>query len=302
MHSPHCKKYIKPFSEFYAMVLELLINPKKAERSPWEMFFLGLIYASIAVLLSIWIFEDNIGLVMVFLTVLACTYLVQRTLRLEERKDQKIKNETALLREHAKALSFFMFLFLGFTVAFSLWYIFTPKELNQQIFNIQISTINSINTGNVTGNYSGSLSVFTRILTNNLKVLFFSFMFAFFYGAGAVFILAWNAAVVGTAIGSFVRNGLGVVANDIGLASIGNYLTTYSLGLLRYMTHGWLEILAYFTAALAGGIISIAVLRHEFMDDNFKRSMKDSFDMALISVIMLVIAAGVEVYITPLMF
>ncbi len=283
------------------MVLELLINPKKAERSPWEMFFLGLVYASIAIILSIWIFGENIGLVMVFLTVLSCTYLIQGTLKLEEKKDQTASGERAMLKEHVKALSFLMFLFLGFSVAFSLWYIFTPKELNQQIFEMQISTINSINS-NVSGNFANPTAVFSKILVNNLKVLFFSFLFAFFYGAGAIFILAWNAAVVGTAIGSFARNSLGAIAQDIGFTAVANYLSIYSLSLLRYLTHGWLEILAYFTAALAGGIISIGVLKHDFRSKEFRKVLIDSADLALISIIILVVAAVVEVYITPVLF
>ena len=284
------------------MVLELLINPKKAENSPWELFFLGMIYTSIAILLSMWIFEDNIGLVMVFLTVLACTYLIQRTLRLEERKDEKIKAEVSRLREHVKALSFFMFLFLGFTVSFSLWYILTPAALTSKIFGIQVSTIDSINAAQVTGNAMASSLLFEKILVNNLKVLFFSFLFAFFYGAGAVFILAWNAAVVGTAIGSFVRGSLATIMGNLGFLSLSAYFTTYSLGLLRYLIHGWLEILAYFTAALAGGIISIAVLKHDFGSPEFLRTLIDSADLAVISVITLVLAAFVEVFITPILF
>ncbi len=283
------------------MVLELLINPKKAERTPWEMFFLGLIYVSIAIILSIWIFGENIGLVMVFLTVLACTYLIQGTLKLEEKKDEKMSGEGTLLKEHVKALSFLMFLFLGFSVAFSLWYIFTPIELNQKIFEMQISTINSINS-NVSGYFTNPTTVFQKILINNLKVLFFSFIFAFFYGAGAIFILAWNAAVVGTAIGSFARNALGLLAKDMGFTAIGSYLSIYSLSILKYLTHGWLEILAYFTAALAGGIISIAVLKHDFRSKEFRKVLVDSFDLAIISIIIIVIAAAVEVYITPLLF
>ncbi|MBI2134090.1 stage II sporulation protein M [Candidatus Woesearchaeota archaeon] len=283
------------------MVLELLIKPKKAERTPWEMFFIGLAYASIAILLSVWIFSENISLVMVFLATLSCTYLVQGTMRLEEKKDERIRKETKLLKEHTKALSLFMFLFLGFSVAFSLWYIFTPAELNQKIFELQISTINSINS-NVSGNFSNSSNVFNKILINNIKVLFFSFLFAFFYGAGAIFILAWNAAVVGTAIGSFARSGLGLIAQDLGLSSIGNYLSIYSLSLMRYLTHGWLEILAYFTAALAGGIISIAIIRHDVRSPEFRTVLFDSINLALISMIMLVAAAAVEVYITPILF
>ncbi|MBI4438297.1 stage II sporulation protein M [Candidatus Woesearchaeota archaeon] len=283
------------------MVLELIISPKRAERTPWELFFLGMVYASVGILLSMWIFEENIGLVMVFLTVLSCTYLVQGTLRLEEKKDERIRSEITLLREHGKALSVMMFLFMGFTVAFSLWYIFVPADIAGKIFATQISTIESINTP-VQGSAVTMSSMFSRILLNNLKVLFFSFMFAFFYGAGAIFILAWNAAVVGTAIGSFVRASLADAASGLGLYSVSSYLSTYSLGLLRYLTHGWLEILAYFTAALAGGIISIALFKHDIGSPKFRHTMVDSIDLALIAMIMLVLAAGTEVYITPVLF
>ncbi|MBI3033818.1 stage II sporulation protein M [Candidatus Woesearchaeota archaeon] len=284
------------------MVLELLINPKKAEKTPWEMFFLGLVYASVAMLLSMWIFEDNISMVMVFLTVLSCTYLIQGTFRLEEKKDENLKKEISRLKEHAKALSFLMFLFLGFTLAFSLGYVFMPAESLNKVYGVQMTTIESINSPGTTGNSTAATGLFTKILFNNLKVLFFSFLFAFFYGAGAIFILAWNASVVGTAIGSFTRNGLANVANTLGLTSIGSYLSSYSLGLLRYLTHGWLEILAYFTAALAGGIISISMLKHDIRSPEFGKTLVDFANLAAISVIMLVIAAAVEVYVTPVFF
>jgi len=32
------------------------MNPRKAERSPWELFFIGLLYASLSVLIVDWIF------------------------------------------------------------------------------------------------------------------------------------------------------------------------------------------------------------------------------------------------------
>jgi hypothetical protein len=34
------------------MVFESLINPIKAEKKPWEMFFIGIVYSSVAVILS----------------------------------------------------------------------------------------------------------------------------------------------------------------------------------------------------------------------------------------------------------
>ena len=135
------------------MVLESLINPKAAEHRPWKMFFIGLLFASVAIFLSLWIFRDQASLIMVFLTVIACVPLMYNTLKYEEKKDARRNvKEMFLLKEHSKALTFFMFLFLGITIAFSLWYILLPENLVQTTFNTQIATIKAINSRVFLGN------------------------------------------------------------------------------------------------------------------------------------------------------
>ena len=73
------------------MVLESLINPFKAERKPWEMFFIGFLYSSVGIALSLWIFKDQASLIMVFLTVMACIPVVYNTIKYEEKKDSDDK-------------------------------------------------------------------------------------------------------------------------------------------------------------------------------------------------------------------
>jgi uncharacterized membrane protein SpoIIM required for sporulation len=68
------------------------------------------------------------------------------------------------------------------------------------------------------------------------------------------------------------------------------------------MIHGLPEIAAYFTAALAGGIISIALIRHDFNDERFWSTIRDSVNLILLSVLLVLFAAGVEVFITPMIF
>lgn len=284
------------------MVLELLINPKKAEREPWELFFVGIVYSSAAIFLSLYIFKQYVGIVMVFLTTLACTYLIEGTLRREEKKDVFISHELALLKEHGRALSYFMFLFLGFVVSFSLWYIVLPHGFSSQVFAIQEETIRCINSVGVEGCLSAPTESFVKIFLNNIKVSMFVLLFAFFYGAGSVFILAWNATVVAAAIGIFVRNVISSAASSLGLPALANYFSSYSLGLLRYLTHGGLEILAYFLVALAGGIVSVAVTRHSFNSPSFRRVLWDSVDLVALSVGTLFLAAIVEVFVTPVLF
>jgi len=292
------------------MVLESLLGPKRAERKPTSLFLLGVLYASIALFLGLWIFKNQASLVLVFLTVMAAIPLIQRTNLLEEKKAMYLKGEIKLLEAHSKALLAFIFLFFGFVVAFSAWYLLLPEHIVQSTFNSQIETIRSIN-GNIFGipvqsstittNF-GQSGVFFQIFSNNIKVLLFCIFFSFFYGAGAIFILTWNASVIGTAIGNYIRTNLSAIAVENGFLKVGSYFSIYSLGLLRYAIHGIPEILAYFTAGLAGGIISVAIIKHDLDSKYFRKIMLDSVDLIILSVLLLFVAALLEVYVTPIIF
>lgn len=283
------------------MVLESLINPFKAEKNPWELFFLGFFYTSIAITLSLWIFKQQTSLVMVFLTVLACAPLIYSTIKYEEKKSLFIEGERNLLKEHSKAISLFGFLFLGLTMAFAAWYVLLPADLLTTVFGTQTQTILDIN-NKVTGNVYEAINLFTLIFFNNIKVLVFCILFAFLYGVGAIFILTWNASVIGVAIGNFIRTELSRVSSSVGLSKFSSYFSVISIGLLKYSIHGIPEILAYLVAGLAGGIISVAVIRHDFRTKRFENIVLDSSSLIILSILLLVIAGLLEVFVTPLIF
>jgi len=283
------------------MVLESLLFPVAAEKKPWEMFFIGVLYSSVGVLLSLWIFNKESSFVMVFLTVMACIPVVYSTMKLEESKDMEIKSEIELLKEHNKAITFLMFLFVGIAFSCVAWYVLLPSETVSTLFQKQMETITSINS-NVSGAFTGQLEVFGKIFFNNVKVLFFAILFAFIYGAGAIFILTWNATVIGTAIGNFVRSNLSAYAGTFGFSSISSYFNIISLGLLKYALHGIPEILAYFYGGLAGGIISVAIAKKHFKSRKFSDILIDVSELILISIGFLFVAGLIEVYITPALF
>ena len=283
------------------MVLESLLNPLSAEKKPWEMFFIGLLYSSVAILLSLWIFREQASLIMVFFTVMACIPIVYNTMKLEEKKDLAIAKERALLKEHNKAIVFLMFLFFGITVSFVVWYIFLPPETLNLVFDTQIATIQAIN-NQVSGNAYQQFSTFSKILLNNIKVLAFAILFAFIYCAGAIFILTWNASVIGAAVGNFIRSNMSQYASLIGFERFSTYFNVASVGLLRYTLHGIPEILAYFYGGLAGGIISVAIIKKHYKDEKFSHVLFDISELLVISIAFLLVAAFIEVYITPLLF
>ncbi|MEM2121120.1 MAG: stage II sporulation protein M [Candidatus Woesearchaeota archaeon] len=282
------------------MVVEYLVNVFKAEKKPWELMLLGFLYCSIAIFLGNWIFSTHLSMVVILLTVIAALPLFYDSIRYEEQKDISIDDEVKLLKEHEKLFLAMSFLFVGFIIGFSFWYIVLPRETVENVFLAQTQTIAAINAP--TGNFKSQVNIFSIIFLNNVKVLLFCVFFSFLYGAGALFILTWNASVVGTAIGNFFRTEIAKFSLAFGFTSLYYYFRAYSLSILRYLIHGIPEICAYLIAGLAGGIISTAIVRHDFTTKNFERVIIDTADLLIISLLMLFVAALIEVFVTPLFF
>ncbi len=282
------------------MVLESLTSPFRAEKQPSKLLFLGFLYASIAIFLSLWIFEEYAGLVMVFLASTAAIPLLYHTLVYEEQKDLTIFDEKTLLQEHAKAVLFYMYLFLGLVISFAFWYIILPSDVSSNAFRIQSQTITHLNQ-QVTGGFI-QMNLLSKIFLNNVKVMIFCILFSFIYGSGALFIIAWNASVIGVAAGNFIRSHLTEFVQLVGYKKTAAYLYVISLSWLRYSIHGFPEVLAYVIAGIAGGILSVALMRHDFGTQKFERILLDTSDLILISVLILFGAAILEVFVTPIFF
>lgn len=286
-------------------MLEMLMNPRKAERHPWELFFIGLFYGLLSLFLVKWMFSSDpvlskySGVLVVTFTVMFSMPFMYYTIRYEEKKIISGAGTFSLLREHNKALLAFLWLFLGFVIAFSSWYAFAPST---QAFHAQIETYCSINRpttfeqcvsqyapaeGNIksTGFASSKERLFL-IFTNNIYVLIFTLIFSLLFGAGVIFVLAWNASVIAAAIGIFTNS----------------EFSALPLGLARYIIHGAPEIASYFIVAIAGGFVSVAVAKHEAGTNRFWLILQDSLNLIIVAVIVLFIAALLEVFVTPLLF
>ena len=283
------------------MVFEDLVNPFIAKAHPAKLFFIGLGFSVLSVLFSLWVFKQEASLVMVFLVVVMVMPLMYFTLREEEEEDLSYRKEMWILTEHMKAIRFLLYLFLGFVVGFSIFYLILPDVIIKDLFSMQIRTIENINSNVIVGKNIG-FGTFMAILSNNLRVLLFCLLFAFFFGAGAIFILAWNASVISAAVGTYFRNALSDYAHFVGLSKMAVYFNLFVAGIMRYMVHGIFEISAYFVGAMAGGIISMALVNSNYRMLKYKKIVFDVSILILIALGLLFVGALVEVYITPLLF
>lgn len=269
------------------MVLESIINPLEAGRKPQFMTLIGFIYATVGLVLSLWIFPQDPSLTLVFLTTMASIPLLINSLKIEADEDIKPNKKTWLVGEHKDIIGIFFFLFAGMLLAYTLWYVVLPEDMTRLVFSQQIDTIDSVNR-NVQGMVTEP-GLLRAIILNNFKVLFFCLLFSFIYGSGAIFILTWNASVLGTAIGNAIK---------VNISGIWSYFSAVPLGFGRYMLHGIPEIVAYFLGSIAGGIISAGIIRHYSKRKRFKEVMLDSLDLILLASVLIIVGAVIEVYVS----
>jgi len=287
------------------MVLEDLIHAKFAEQQPLLVLPLAFLYTSVALFVALWIFPSSAAIVAVFLMTIAAMPLFLDIVVFEKQKEEGSRSYFRDILKFGKAnkeklLPFFIYLFLGMALAIATWFVVLPSNMLNDLFHVQLNTIKEINLSLSSGSAVFS-SFFSAILANNLKVLAFSVLFSFIYGAGAMFILAWNASVIGVAIGDAIRSSLAAASKITG-GAIGfvSYSSAVSVGLLRYLVHGVPEILAYFIGALAGGMLSIAIAHQEFSTDKFRKTSMDVACLVGLAALLLIVSALIEVSISPL--
>jgi len=266
-------------------MFKILLNPQKAEKHPFEIFLIGLIYSSISILFSLWVFPEYSSIAFVFLTTFSCLYLIQSAIKIEEEKETTFKKEVWILKEHSKLLTLFIFLFLGFTISFTIWAFALPAEQISTLFDFQDLTVEGIKASVGTGSFA-SASTFFAILINNIKVMIISIIFALFFGAGAIYVLVWNASVMGFVIGELARKTFGLISLPIAFT--------------KYFIHGIPEMIAYFIAALAGGIIYVAIWKGDFKEKiKRKKIITDALILVVISLALLILSGLIEVFISP---
>jgi len=289
------------------MVLESLITPQKAEKRPVVMILYGIIYAIVASILALTVFKGQSSFTYVFFTSLAAVPLLWRLMRFEEKKDFEIEDEISLLKEHAKAIKVMMYLFIGIVIASAALFALLPTHWSNSLFKSQNDTLNSINPHQTVGrvvdmDFKIQLMSFNKIFFNNLKVLTFCMLFSFVFGAGAIFVLSWNASVIGAAIGNFISREIAALTTQNTFQSILSSTGIVFFGFVKYIVHGVPEIAAYIIAALAAGIVSWAAVKHDLKSKRFERIVLDASDLVLLSLVVLFVAGILEVWVTPILF
>ncbi len=243
------------------MVLEIILDPRKAEKFS-HILVLSFAYTMISVFLAVQIFPQQASILSIaFITILFIPFFQGRFEQEEAAEDIYAEKKSGgnIFTRHKSIISIFSAFFLGIVIATSFVFIFLPFH---DAFSLQTSVLKGL--------ASSSESDFLRIFLNNTQVMMLMFLFSMIMGAGAIFILAWNASIVAVYTGSAINS----LTSSIPLPAA--YLVGLPSVLGSIALHGIPEILAYFIAGLAGGILSFGIVKEKINSKEFKQIFLDA--------------------------
>ncbi|HDP73341.1 MAG TPA: stage II sporulation protein M [Candidatus Woesearchaeota archaeon] len=284
------------------MVLETNFKVDFLEKRFYLLLVFGLVYALVSSFFALWVFPPNPMLVSISLIILTTVPVFYKISEHEEQIGINEDNEKGVLVKHAKAINSFVFLFIGYFLGFFLMALILSGSAADSFFSDQRHVLSSINP-TLTGNFfSNALSRFGSIFSNNLKVLIFCLVFSLVFGVGALFILVWNASVLGFAMAAIFQTRLFSFSASSEVSNLFNYLRAFFFSFFRFSLHGIPEIAAYFVAGLAGSIISFSIIKNHILTKKFENILLDVSNLIVISIVILVFAALLEVFVTPVFF
>ncbi len=263
------------------MVLERLLKRNKVLFS----ILLGIIYTAISYFTSKIFFPDAISISMLFLISILLIPTIIKLISIEERKERSegLRN---FFKNHRRVIEVYFFMFLGAVAGY-----FILGALNVEgfdnLFSYQAHFLGERGATKISTDFLSQPAVerFTGILTNNLGVSLMFFVLSFFYGAGGVFLLVLNASIFSAFMVSVIDNFAKAAAN------IWTTVGAFAIYLLP-------ELFGFLLAAFAGGVISKAILTEKVGSDQFRNVVRDATVLLVISFVIIIIAALLEVYVS----
>ncbi len=272
-------------------MIEKLFKEKWLEKKHIYSFYMGVIYTIISFFTAWILFQRTpnfIGVATIFFIVILTLPSINKLLSMEEKLE---KSKKTFWQKHETILDFFIYFFIGTFLVFLVIAYFSPEMVLSGLTQKKVEYVS----GNLPPPPIIQESLLKSIFLNNLLVMFICFLLSLFYGSGAIFLITLNASIFASALAQSVK--LKLVNSSILFT-----FTFLSCNTAIMFFHMLPELGGYFIAAIAGGVLSKAYAKERFMSNSFKIIVKDSFILLILSVIVLGVAALIEVFLSKKLF
>jgi uncharacterized membrane protein SpoIIM required for sporulation len=278
------------------MVFEEIFRIDAAKKRPAISFFYGFIFTILGLFAALLFFKRSLSLTTIFIiTVLLIPTLVK--LPSLEEKRERTEGLKHFFKNHKDIAEIYLFTFLGVFVGYIIIGLFIQASpVYDDVFKFQKGFLEGdegLDADLLFGFYQDkpqpSSADVVGIMSNNMLFVIVCFVLSFFYGASAIFLLILNASVFASFVLFLLRN----LASDW-IASVKIFLF--------FLIHLVPEVSGFLLAAIAGGVVSKAVVMERKNTAQFKNVIKDATILLLIAFGLIIIGAILEVFVTTNLF
>lgn len=270
------------------MVLESLIGIKKIEKHFSFVFFLSFLYVFISYGVSYLFFGKAVSIVTIFTLSLLLIPSLQKIIFAEEKIEAKYGSKHFFRNNKLVFIAYFA-AFLGILVGYlilgavtdynnSFYYQKTYLEKSEGIDREVIE-------GYVAYPIEPSVESYLALFSQNVSVLVICFVLSVFYGAGSVFLIILNGSIAA----SFMIYVFRVLI-----------YTTYQKSVLAgiFMIHMIPEIAGFILAAIAGALLSQALITERYHTKRFRNVTRNIFILFAFGLLLLILSAFLELVVS----
>ncbi len=286
------------------MVLESLVSINTLIRKPVLMLIITFVVTTASVFIGHSAFPSEPMVTSLLIAVALAPMFHSMFVKTAKSEEECRGSPTGFFGRHFNVIMIYAFLFIGLIASYAILYAILPADMSSSVFEKQDNTVKAIENmrNTITGKVSGGITckatdfgcVFNFILANNLGVMTWAWIFSFLYGAGAIFLISWNASVLGVVIGKEL-----IIAKQAflsGSLDFGDKLLAALIKPLGFLPHGIPEAMGYFFGAIGGAILSVAISKKTHGQEHHHTNIiaKDFLALVIVSVISISIGALIE--------
>lgn len=245
------------------------VYPDLTKKRPAFAAIAAAFFVLIGFIAAFFVFYGALSMAMIsFGSLLLLPFIVKILEPNTEFEPERGKSHTLsdIFQTHNKLIMFYIFLFFGMALEYTLLFAVLPPALSDVAFSNQLAAIGPVG-------HMAVPELFMLILGNNIVILIIAFALSVFFGAGSIFVLSYNASIAGVLYGSAFRTLIWGTAPLV------------ATNILLFLPHTILEILSYLVAAVGGGLLVRGL---------DKDTIRDSSVLFVISLMILITAAWVE--------
>ncbi|MBI4146716.1 stage II sporulation protein M [Candidatus Woesearchaeota archaeon] len=264
------------------MVLEQFFHKRIVLRHFYFLFLLSALYVFIAFGVQE-VFFPGQGLASVLLVTILLLPSLHHLIIVEETIERS--GSRHFWSRHHTIVKCYLGGFFGLLAGFLLLGIFEPSSLSYQTMQLQTGHLKPELITQFLQGYSPSFDIALALFSNNLWYLLIGVLISVAYGAGSVFLIAYNASFFAAFILQlFLR------------WSVAPQLTIVSL------SHLLPESAGFILGAIAGATFSRAIVKEQWGSDAFRNVVRNCFLLLLGAIGCLIVAAFIETYVTASVF